>query len=295
VVTIKEAAMVSPATRSALSVLLLSMLMTLSFTACGGSPTAPTQPPVSPGRTVSAVQLSGAASISEGRTAQFTARATWSDGTEEDVSSRASWRSLNTGVATVTSTGLVTGVSTGTADVTAEFQGQSGRKTLQIARAQMAVVVETQSVTALDTCDDVLQGLDRGEFGFRVRLVTADGERFTAEESPSDYPGNPNNLRGVSLARNAARSLSSRKAYALPAEAGQFVRVEFNATEWDEEIVILPPSIRWIHDSRMSDRGVTRTHQYSNDTFSNLGTNALTVGSGSCALRLDYSVSATRE
>jgi hypothetical protein len=45
----------------------------------------------------------------------------------------------------------------------------------------------------------------------------------------------------------------------------------------------------------MSDRGVTRTHQYSNDTFSNLGTNALTVGSGSCALRLDYSVSATRE
>ncbi len=257
--------MIAPVRRSAVSVCVVSTLVAFFLAACGGSPTAPSQSqpttPPAPARTLTAVQVSGSASLSEGKTAQLTAQATYSDASTENVSTRASWKSSDPRVATVSATGLVTAVSTGTADVTADFQGQSGRRTLQIARARMTVAVQMRSITALDTCDDVFQGLDRGEFAFRVRLVTADGGQFTAEQSPSDYPGNPSSLRGVSLARNASVSLSGEKTYSLPAEAGQFVRVELNATEWDEQIVIIPPSTRWIHDSRLDDRGVTRTHQ----------------------------------
>ncbi len=280
--------------RSAVSIYFGSALVALFLAACGGSPTAPSQSqPTTPTRTLTAIQVSGSMSLSEGKTAQLTAQATYSDGSTEDVSTRATWKSSDTKVATVSATGLVTAVSTGSADVTADFQGQSGRRTLQIARARMIVAVQMHSITALDTCDDVFQGLDRGEFGFRVRLVTADGGQYVADQSPSDYPGNPSKLLVVSLARNASVSLSGGQTYSLPAEAGQFVRVEFNGTEWDEQVVVFPPSTRWIHDSQLDNRGVTRTHRSSNGTFSSLGSNTLTVGSGSCGLRLDYSVSAT--
>ena len=256
--------MVPAAHRFAVSVSVASALAALFLAACGGSPTSPSASggTPTPARSLTAVQVNGSASLTEGKTSQLTARAMYSDGSAEDVSARASWKSSDTRVATVSATGLVAAVSTGTADVTAEFQGQSGRQTLQIARARIAVTVQMQSVTALDTCDDVFQGLDRGEFAFRVRLVTADGEQAVAAQEPADYPGNPNKLAVVSLARSAGLTLSQPPyVYYLPAEAGQFVRVEFNATEWDEQIVLIPPSTRWIHDSRLDDRGVSRTHQ----------------------------------
>lgn len=284
--------MIAPATRSVVCV--VSILVALSLAACGGNPAGPT-PPQPPARTVNALQITGVPSVSEGKASQFAAQAMWSDGTLEDVSVRASWRSLNAEVATVSSRGLVTGVRIGTTEITAEFQGQSGRMTLQIVPPLMLVAFEMQSITALETCDDVTQGLDRGEFAYRVRLVDADGGRILMEAAPSDYPGNPNNLRHVILGRNQPLTLTARHAYELRAEAGQFVRLEFNGTEWDDEIVIIPPSIRKIHDSRLSDRGVTRTHQYSNGTFTSIGSNSITVGNASCGLRLDYQVAVTRE
>lgn len=59
-------------------------------------------------------------------TQQFTATATYSDGTTANVSSTATWTSSSATVATVNSSGLVTGVSAGVASVSASFNNMGG-------------------------------------------------------------------------------------------------------------------------------------------------------------------------
>ena len=74
--------------------------------------------------TVSSLAVTGAAPV-VGATAQFTATATMADGTTQDVTTQAAWTSSNATVATVSSTGLVTGVAAGSASVAAVYQSVS--------------------------------------------------------------------------------------------------------------------------------------------------------------------------
>jgi uncharacterized protein YjdB len=85
--------------------------------ACGDSSTSPS--------TVSSIAVTGAAPAI-GATSQFTAMATMSDGTAQDVTSTATWTSSNTADATVSSTGAVTGVAPGTVAIQATFQNVTG-------------------------------------------------------------------------------------------------------------------------------------------------------------------------
>ncbi len=64
-------------------------------------------------------------SLAIGTTEQFTATGTFSDGSTQNVSSSAIWLSSNNQVATVTNTGLATGVSLGNVTISAMFEGQS--------------------------------------------------------------------------------------------------------------------------------------------------------------------------
>ena len=93
-------------------VLLFALALGLSIAACGSTPAAPS--------TVSTVTVSGGAPA-VGATSQFTAIATLSGGATEDVSSSATWSSSNTAVATVSASGLVTSVRSGTAVISATF------------------------------------------------------------------------------------------------------------------------------------------------------------------------------
>lgn len=74
--------------------------------------------------TTDSVAVSGAGSVTAGQTVDLTAEATMSDGTTQDVTSSATWSSDATGVATV-SGGTVTGVSAGTAQITAASGGKT--------------------------------------------------------------------------------------------------------------------------------------------------------------------------
>ena len=65
-----------------------------------------------------------ATSLTVGQTSQFTVTATLSDGTTQDVSTSAAWQS-NTGIVSVSIAGAVTAVSSGTATITATYQGKS--------------------------------------------------------------------------------------------------------------------------------------------------------------------------
>jgi parallel beta helix pectate lyase-like protein/Big-like domain-containing protein len=74
-----------------------------------------------------AVAISGAGVLADSnQTSQLHATATLADGTIHDITEVASWQSSNANVATVSTTGLVTAVASGTTMITAGYRGQSG-------------------------------------------------------------------------------------------------------------------------------------------------------------------------
>ena len=83
-------------------------------------------PEPAPAPTVTNVSVAGSTSLERDATVQMTATATQSDGTTMNVTDRATWSSDNVSVATVTSTGRVTGQSPGAATIIALYEGVGG-------------------------------------------------------------------------------------------------------------------------------------------------------------------------
>jgi hypothetical protein len=77
--------------------------------------------------TVMSIAFYGTTTVTRGLTTQLTATATLADGSERIVTNVAVWQSLNTDIATVSSSGLVTTLSTaGTATIAATYLGITG-------------------------------------------------------------------------------------------------------------------------------------------------------------------------
>ena len=99
--------------------------------------------------TVSAPKLSQivvspiAPQTTTGQRPQFTATALYDNGTQQNVTARATWTSSNTGVATVNRTGQVTTVSPGSSVIQASFQGLSGASTLTVTTAVVTSITVT--------------------------------------------------------------------------------------------------------------------------------------------------------
>ena len=87
--------------------------------------------------------------ILEGRTQQFTATATLTDGSVQDMTAIAAWASTNAAVANVGAQGLATGGSPGSATISATHSGIAGTSTLTVRAAarltKFAYVVNGQS------------------------------------------------------------------------------------------------------------------------------------------------------
>ena len=121
-------------------------LLSLGLSACGGSSSANTR--TTPALTsVTVSPTSG--SIRVGATTQLLALASYSDGSQKDVTSQAAWTSSNTGDASVAA-GLVTGVATGSSTITATFSGKSGNANLTIVGVT-SVAVTSPSSSVVDT------------------------------------------------------------------------------------------------------------------------------------------------
>ena len=102
---------------------------------------------VTPAVIASITITAASASVAKGRTDQFTATATYSDGTTANVThgDGSTWVSDTPAVATISSAGLATGAAVGTAHITASFGGVTSNSiTLTITPA----VVSSISVTA---------------------------------------------------------------------------------------------------------------------------------------------------
>jgi uncharacterized protein YjdB len=91
------------------------------------------------------------ASVAAGKTQQFTATGTYSNGTTQNLTSSVIWTSSATSTATINSGGLATALTTGTATITAASGTISGSATLKVTAAvlvSIAVTPTTASVAA---------------------------------------------------------------------------------------------------------------------------------------------------
>jgi hypothetical protein len=112
------------------------LLIAMAFACgCGNSATTP-----STTTTTTQVRVTAPFGMFTGESDQARAMAS-----SNDVSTVATWRSSNTAVATVSTTGLVTTIAPGTTQLTATYQGASGSDTLVVSRDSdlMSVVLQT--------------------------------------------------------------------------------------------------------------------------------------------------------
>ena len=101
---------------------------------------------------VSSITISPALfSIASGQNQQLTAQAVYPDGTSQDVTSQATWSSSATNVATVSGTGLVSGVSAGTSTITATLGSVSRTAVATVTAAQLNSIIVTPSTASIAT------------------------------------------------------------------------------------------------------------------------------------------------
>lgn len=83
-------------------------------------------------------------SIAKGSSQQFTAVASFSDATTQDVTATATWSSSDTGIATISnssgSNGLAQALATGSTTISALYNGQSGSTTLTVTAATVTSI-----------------------------------------------------------------------------------------------------------------------------------------------------------
>ncbi len=102
---------------------------------------------VIPAPTLSSITITPAGlTISAGTTQQFTATGLYSDGSTQNITSQTTWASSNTGIATINSSGLATGVSSGSATISAAQSGKTGSTTLNVQSQSVALTITTASL-----------------------------------------------------------------------------------------------------------------------------------------------------
>jgi hypothetical protein len=90
--------------------------------ACGSTtPTSPASTSSAPAKSVTALRISGPASVAPGATAQLSAIATYMDGSTGDVTGVAHWNSSNTQVLSISASGVATGIKGGEIRVQAAY------------------------------------------------------------------------------------------------------------------------------------------------------------------------------
>jgi len=170
---------------------LLVALLLAPLAACGGgnSPTSPSTSPPPP--TTNAVSVTVSSPVRMGQTAQAAGTETLSNGQTRSITS--GWLSDAATVATVTNSGLVTGMANGPATIYVIAGGVRGQQVVRVVPdyqgrwsggLRVTSCTETGIFRDLDFCDDFEVG---ATFGYSLGLSQT-GEQMTAVV---DYGGAP--------------------------------------------------------------------------------------------------------
>ena len=111
--------------------------------ASSGSINGSTTLTVTPATLVSISVTPANPSIAKGKTQQFTATGTFSDGTTQNLSSTATWSSSSVTVATINTAGLATAADTGSTTIQASSGGVNGSTTLTVTPATLVSIAVT--------------------------------------------------------------------------------------------------------------------------------------------------------
>ncbi len=165
----------SRATR-ALALAATASLLVLSGLSCGGSEGGGTTTPSEP-TPVSGVVQPATATVEVGSDTQFSVLVRYSDGSTRTFtsSSGGTWTSSDPSIATITSSGLATGVAPGTVTITARAEGQSDTATLTVTPppvASVSVTPESAEVQVGSTVALTATTLDAGGAVLTGRTVT---------------------------------------------------------------------------------------------------------------------------
>ncbi|MHB8157075.1 MAG: stalk domain-containing protein [Desulfocucumaceae bacterium] len=128
------------------------------------------------GSTILGIKVSPAtATVIVGNTQQYTAAGFQKDGTTADISATAVWSSNNTGVATVSASGLVTGEAAGNAVVTAALQGAKGTAAVAVVSYDQYSIQALQNSYGYFAADKAIDGV-AGNFGaYEAYILTMAG------------------------------------------------------------------------------------------------------------------------
>jgi len=128
---------------------LMALLLSALVAACGGADGG-RDPILGLSSLVSVAVTPATASIPISGIQQFTATATYSDGSSRDVTASSSWASGTTSAATVNSTsGLATGVAIGNSVITATYSGKTGTATLTVTSATLTSIAVTPATASI--------------------------------------------------------------------------------------------------------------------------------------------------
>lgn len=121
----------------------------IGLTACGGGGgshnTTPPPPP-----TLSSIAVSSTGStVVVGMTLQMKAEGKYSDGSTKDMTSSVTWSSSDTNIATVSATGLVTGVGSGTVNIKAASGSVSNQSAVSVNKPAITSVAVSASSTTV--------------------------------------------------------------------------------------------------------------------------------------------------
>src|SRR4051812_23338316 len=130
---------------------LTAIAAALVIAGCGSDGAAPTAPTAKTASVASVAVVGTALAVGAIAqfpvTAQFAPTATLSDGSTQIVTTVATWASSNQDVAPVTSAGIVNAKAPGDADITATYNGVSGKAHLTLVRPPALVAVISGTVT----------------------------------------------------------------------------------------------------------------------------------------------------
>jgi len=197
----------------------------IASTGCGG--VASTPPPV---KTLASVSVtSSAPSVAVGATRQFTATATYSDGSTANISSTAAWTTATPAFATINSSGLATGVAVGSTIVTASLSGISGSESLTITATTAALT----SISVLPATASVVVGTTQQ---FTATATYGDGSTANVSSSATWAVTTPAvatiNSTGLATGASADSTMITASLTGISGNASLTVMAGTNVVMW---------------------------------------------------------------
>jgi uncharacterized protein YjdB len=150
-------------------------------------------------------------SITAGNTQQMVATGTYNDSSTKTVTSSVTWASSDTSVARINSIGLVTGISAGTASITATLGTISGATTATVTIANL------QSITVSPTTASITSGETQA---FAATGTLEDGSTVVITDSVTWTSSNTSAATIAATGTATAQSLTSSQSTYITASSG---------------------------------------------------------------------------